>query len=72
MESLGIRSLKNREFGSMSTGEQRRFLLARALVTDPGTLLFDEPTSGLDLKASFFSTSNSSELSCDAGKQFCS
>ncbi len=53
MESLGIRSLKNREFGSMSTGEQRRFLLARALVTDPGTLLFDEPTSGLDLKASF-------------------
>ncbi len=53
MESLGICDLKDREFGFMSTGEQRRFLLARALVSDSGTLLFDEPTSGLDLKATF-------------------
>jgi iron complex transport system ATP-binding protein len=53
MEMLGIASLGGRKFGSMSMGEQRRFLLARALVNDPGTLLLDEPTSGLDLKASF-------------------
>lgn len=53
MHELGIDSLKEREFGAMSTGEQRRFLLARALVNDPATLLFDEPTSGLDLRASF-------------------
>lgn len=53
MDLLGITELKEREFGSLSTGQQRRFLLARALVNDPGTLLFDEPTSGLDLKASF-------------------
>ncbi len=53
MEMLGIGTLRNRPFGSLSTGEQRRFLLARALVNDPGTLLFDEPTSGLDIKSSF-------------------
>lgn len=53
MEALGIGALRNRPFGSLSTGEQRRFLLARALVNDPGTLLFDEPTSGLDIKSSF-------------------
>ena len=37
----------------MSTGQQRRCLLARALVHDPDTLIFDEPTAGLDLAASF-------------------
>ncbi|NLT36485.1 MAG: ATP-binding cassette domain-containing protein [Gaiellales bacterium] len=53
MERLGIEALRARAFGSMSTGEQRRFLLGRALVNDPGTLLLDEPTSGLDLRTSF-------------------
>ena len=53
MEQLGIGDLKNRPFGAMSTGQQRRFLLGRALINNPDALLFDEPTSGLDLKASF-------------------
>ena len=53
IQTLRIGSLKQRQFGSMSTGEQRRFLLARALVHDPSTLLLDEPTSGLDLTSSF-------------------
>ena len=53
METLGITDLKDRTFGTMSTGEQRRFLLGRALVHDPDTLVLDEPTSGLDLKACF-------------------
>jgi iron complex transport system ATP-binding protein len=52
MEQLGILHLQKRRFGAMSTGEQRRFLLGRALVNNPEALLFDEPTSGLDLKAS--------------------
>ena len=37
----------------MSTGQQRRCLLGRALVHDPDTLILDEPTAGLDLSASF-------------------
>lgn len=50
---LGIETLRNKLYAAMSTGEQRRFLLGRALVNDPDTLVLDEPTSGLDLKACF-------------------
>ena len=53
MAMLGIDELKDRMFGAMATGEQRRFLLGRALVHDPEVLVLDEPTSGLDLKACF-------------------
>ena len=53
MDLLGIVDLKSRQFSSMSTGEQRKFLLARALVHDPEVLVLDEPTSGLDLRACF-------------------
>jgi iron complex transport system ATP-binding protein len=53
MVDLGIEHLRQRPFASMSTGEQRRFLLGRALVHDPEVLVFDEPTSGLDLRATF-------------------
>lgn len=53
MQTLGVEGLKDRPFASMSTGEQRRFLLGRALVHDPDTLVLDEPTSGLDLRACF-------------------
>lgn len=53
MQELGVASLAGRRFGHLSTGEQRRFLLGRALVHDPSVLVFDEPTSGLDPKACF-------------------
>jgi iron complex transport system ATP-binding protein len=53
MEDLGIVHLQDRPFGEMSTGEQRRFLLGRALVHDPEALVLDEPTSGLDVHACF-------------------
>jgi len=53
MRELGIEALSGRRFGHLSTGEQRRFLLGRALVHDPPVLMFDEPTSGLDPKACF-------------------
>ena len=53
MELLSISNLQDREFASMSTGEQRKFLLARSLVNDPAVLVFDEPTSGLDMSTCF-------------------
>jgi iron complex transport system ATP-binding protein len=53
MQELGIESLAGRRFGHLSTGEQRRLLLGRALVHDPLMLVLDEPTSGLDVKACF-------------------
>ena len=53
MEELGIGFLTDRKFAEMSTGEQRRCLLGRAVVHGPTVLVLDEPTSGLDLTATF-------------------
>lgn len=47
----GAGNLLERRFDSLSSGEQRRLLLARALVHNPHTLLLDEPAAGLDLRA---------------------
>ena len=53
LKEMGVGCLKDRRFGEMSTGEQRRCLLGRALVHDPVAFVLDEPTSGLDLTATF-------------------
>ena len=53
LEMLGIGALSDTPLRSMSTGQQRRCLLGRALVHGPDTLILDEPTSGLDFSASF-------------------
>lgn len=49
MGELGLDGLRRRRFGTLSDGEKRRLLLARALVHKPQVLVLDEPTNGLDL-----------------------
>lgn len=46
---MGIDDLLERTLEGLSMGEMRRTLIARALVTDPKTLVMDEPMTGLDI-----------------------
>tara|TARA_B100001029_G_scaffold7867_1_gene5517 strand:- start:168 stop:980 length:813 start_codon:yes stop_codon:yes gene_type:complete len=46
------------EFQSLSDGQKRRALLARALVYEPDFLVLDEPFCNLDIKSNFILTKN--------------
>ncbi len=48
MAVFGIEQLSARPFLTLSSGEQRLVLLARAFVKDPDLLILDEPLHGLD------------------------
>jgi iron complex transport system ATP-binding protein len=48
LEFLEITHLANRSMAQMSSGEQRRALIGRALVHDPEAMILDEATASLD------------------------
>lgn len=48
LKTVGLEGIENKMPHELSGGMQKRVSFARAIVTNPATILYDEPTSGLD------------------------
>lgn len=62
MARLGIADIAYRDMKTLSTGQARRVLIARALIHDPKLLVFDEPTTGLDPTGMYYVRKSMSEI----------
>lgn len=50
LHQLGLSSLLQQEYKSLSTGQKRRLHLAMAMISNPDIIFLDEPTAGLDVE----------------------
>src|SRR5574344_813452 len=48
LKMVGLEGIENKFPSELSGGMQKRVSFARAIVTEPNTILYDEPTAGLD------------------------
>jgi len=67
LDAQGVGFAARRRFGTLSSGERQRVLLARALMSEPGLVLLDEPTAGLDLGGREALVDRLDELARDPG-----
>lgn len=49
LEQVGAMHLIDRTWSTLSDGERKRVLIARAIMTNPELLIMDEPAAGMDL-----------------------
>ncbi|HEM3598790.1 TPA: ABC transporter ATP-binding protein [Streptococcus suis] len=67
LDSVNLRTVKNKYCDSLSGGQQRRVQFATAIINNPKVLILDEPTVGMDVvsKKAFWETLNTFSFNKD-------
>ncbi|HEM3678708.1 TPA: ABC transporter ATP-binding protein [Streptococcus suis] len=67
LDSVNLRTVKNKYCDSLSGGQQRRVQFTTAIINNPKVLILDEPTVGMDVvsKKAFWETLNTFSFSKD-------